>query len=66
MWDKRTKTIRLASERNFCLSNKMGKGLKAGSQAVFRRILDSKIGEDQVLKINKKSISNKGKKCLDV
>jgi len=66
LYDKRTKTIRLASERNFALGNKSGKGLKQGHQAVFRRILDQKISEDQILTINKSSISNKGKKCLDI
>jgi hypothetical protein len=66
LFDKRTNTIRLASERNFVLSNKMGKGMKAGHEAVFRRILNSKITADQVLVMGKKNIHNKGKKCLDV
>lgn len=43
MFDKRTNTIRLASERNFALGNRMGKELKAGHPAVFRRILENKV-----------------------
>jgi hypothetical protein len=40
IYDKRTKTVRLASERNFAISAKMGKQLKTGTAAVFRRILN--------------------------
>ena len=65
-FDARTNTIRLASERNFALSNTSGKGLKQGHNAVFRRILDAKVMPDQVLNIKAHSISNKGKKCLEV
>jgi hypothetical protein len=57
-FDARTKTIRLASERNFALSNRSGKELKQGHQAVFRRILDSKVTKDQVLTIGKAQIKN--------
>lgn len=66
LYDKRTKTIRLASERNFVLSNKMGKGLKIGHEAVFRRVLNSKVTEDQFVTIGSKVIHNKNKKCLEV
>lgn len=65
LYDKRTMTIRLQSERNFALGNKMDKGLKPGHQAVFRRIMDGKVTEDQVLNFAK-GIQNKAKKCLDV
>jgi hypothetical protein len=66
MFDKRTNTIRLASERNFALGNKMGKGVKQGHPAVFRRILENKVLGDQVLKMGKKNIKNKAGKCLQV
>jgi len=65
-YDKRTKTIRLLSERNFVLSNKFGKALKKGHKAVFRRILNGKVEKDQELEIGKHNVFNKGKNCLDV
>ena len=66
LYDKRTMTIRLQSERNFALGNKMGKKLKAGHNAVFRRVIDGKVTDDQLLVISGKGISNKANKCLDV
>jgi hypothetical protein len=66
LYDKRTLTIRLASERNIVLSNRSGKGLKQGHQAVFRRILNNNITPDQVLVMGKHNIQNKAKKCLEV
>jgi hypothetical protein len=66
LYDKRTMTIRLQSERNFALGNRMDKGLQPGHQAVFRRIMDGKVTEDQVLQISGKGITNKASKCLDV
>jgi hypothetical protein len=66
LYDKRTMTIRVQSERNFALGNKMDKGLKPGHKAVFRRIIDGKVSEDQILAISGKGITNKGGKCLDV
>lgn len=56
LFDKRSKTIRLASERNFVLSNKMDKGLKQGHKAVFRRIMNATVQPDQVLTIGAKNI----------
>ena len=66
MYDKRTNTIRLASERNFALGNKMGKGVKQGHPAVFRRILENKVLGDQLVTMGKKNIKNKAGKCLQV
>lgn len=64
MYDKRTNTIRLASERNFALGNKMGKGVKQGHPAVFRRILENKVLGDQLVTMGKKNVKNKAGKCL--
>jgi len=66
MFDKRSNTIRLASERNFALGNKMGKDLKQGQQAVFRRVLNNKVTPDQILSMGKKNVKNKAKRCLQV
>lgn len=66
LFDKRTKTIRLASERNFALSSRMGKNMKKGSAAVFRRIMDGKVEASQKLTIGKSAVSNNKKQCLQL
>jgi hypothetical protein len=66
LFDKRTKTIRLASERNFALSSRMGKNMKKGAIAVFRRIMDGQVGPDQKLTIGKSNVSNNKKQCLNI
>jgi hypothetical protein len=66
LYDKRTMTIRLMSERNFALGNRMGKELKQGHQAVFRRVMEGKVTPDQILNITPHGVVNKAKKCLDV
>jgi len=65
-FDKRTKTVRLVSERNIALGNKSGKGNKRGNNVVFRRVLNSKPTSDQADMLVTKSAAKHKKLCIEL
>lgn len=69
VYDKRTSTIRLQSQRTLVLSNRAGKGVKPGHFAVFRNINSAQNGQvqkNQKLTFSGSRIQNKAKGCLSV
>lgn len=63
IWDRRSNSLRLDSNRNMALSNQDGKGRKIGKNVAFRVFKNQ---ADQFVSINKDKITNfkRGKKCL--
>jgi hypothetical protein len=66
IFDRRTKTIRPTSRRNYSISNRQGKGFKIKEYAVIRQYIKESYQRLSFFPGSRRNLRNPSGKCLDV